>query len=51
LLDQIFIYPLGVPILVLTVLRKNRKKLDDPALKMQLGFLYEGLPRELACSI
>jgi hypothetical protein len=38
----ILVYPLGIPLLIWSLLRTNRKHLDDPRVQLQLGFLYAG---------
>jgi uncharacterized membrane protein YciS (DUF1049 family) len=40
-LVMVGIYPVGVPSFFFWVLSKNRLKLTEPTVKMQLGFLYE----------
>jgi len=39
---MIFVYPVGVPAFFLTMLLKYRRKFNDPGVRLQLGFLYDG---------
>jgi len=36
-----FLYPIGVPAFFFYMLNKNKDKLNQPGIRMQLGFLYE----------
>ena len=34
------IYPLGIPLLMLAMMYRYRRRLEEPGVRVQLGFLY-----------
>jgi hypothetical protein len=43
---MILVYPVGVPVMLFSVLFVHRKHLDDPAVQLKIGFLVEGIAPE-----
>jgi hypothetical protein len=39
---QIALYPIGIPLFFFWMLRRYRKRMKEPDIRVQLGFLYEG---------
>ena len=41
-LTNIFIWGIGIPLVLFSILYRNRKNLDDDNIKMKYGFIYKG---------
>jgi len=43
---MIFVYPIGIPAFLFYMLYQYRKRLDEPGVRAQLGFLFDGFHHE-----
>lgn len=39
---QVGVYPVGIPLWFYYLLKRYRKRMNRPGIRVQLGFLYEG---------
>ena len=43
----LLMYPIGIPVVITALLLKHRKRLDDPAVEANFGFLYKNLREQV----
>ena len=43
----LLMYPIGIPVVIAALLLKHRKRLDDPAVEANFGFLYKNLREQV----